>query len=503
MEKTTITRDTLLLTAVSLVLQGLSLILNLIVSKRLGTASMGVTALIFSFYSFAIVFANGNIFTSTSRFISEEIGKGSGGEGKIMRYALTIGLTLSFIVSASIFILAPYISESVLKSPKACFSIRVMAASLPLATLGACIKGYFHASRIVSLPCSADIIEFAAKFTVLLVLIFLFIPERMSVFTGISISILAGEIASSVYLSLAFLKKGPERSLAPAGIKNIKDYFMLILPIMCNGYIFAVLSSANDFLVPITLNQFSKSAETALSQYGIFEGFVMPIMFFPSVILQSLSLILVPEIAREKSAGNQKNVKRLIEKVFYIGFSWSVFIATLMLTFGSDLGKLFCEEEILGKSLMILCPVIPFIYLEIVLEGILKGLGKQNFCTLNSIAEYIFRISAVLICIPLIGYWGIIVSYFVSNILCNLTRIAKVLKTTSQKFDFCRYIFIPLLSAVISGKIALLADRYIPAELSFFSLFIVIVIGAAVFLLSEILLGKMLIEKPVHISSNF
>lgn len=491
MEKTTITRDTLLLTAVSLLLQGLSLILNLIVSKKLGTASMGVTALIFSFYSFVIVFANGNIFTSTSRFISEEIGKSTGGEGKIMQYAMTIGLILSFIVSASIFMLAPYISKSVLKNPEACFSIRIMASSLPLATLGACIKGYFHASRTVSLPCIADIIEFMTKFAVLLSLIFLFIPNRMSVFTGISISILAGEIVSSIYLSLAFLKKGPKRS-APAGTKNIKSYFVLILPIMCNGYIFAVLSSANDFLVPITLNQFSKSAEAALSQYGIFEGFVMPIMFFPSVILQSLSLILVPEIAREKSAGNQKNVRRLIEKVFYIGFSWSVFIAMLLLTFGKDLGKLFSEEEILGKSLMILCPVIPFIYLEIVLEGILKGLGKQNFCTLNSIAEYVLRISAVLIFIPLVGYWGIIVSYFVSNILCNLTRIAKVLKTTGQKFDFCRFVFIPLLSAAASGKVALLADRYIPAELSVFALFIILVIGAAVFLLSEILLAKML-----------
>ena len=41
--------------------------------------------------------------------------------------------------------------------------------------------------------------------------------------------------------------------------------------------------------------------------------------------------------------------------------------------------------------------------LEIVMEGILKGLGKKNFSTLNSLAEYIIRIACVVIFVKLYG----------------------------------------------------------------------------------------------------
>lgn len=36
---------------------------------------MGIASLIYSFYAFIITLSNGNVFTATSRFVSEEIGK--------------------------------------------------------------------------------------------------------------------------------------------------------------------------------------------------------------------------------------------------------------------------------------------------------------------------------------------------------------------------------------------------------------------------------------------
>ena len=92
-----------------------------------------------------------------------------------------------------------------------------------------------------------------------------------------------------------------------------------------------------------------------------------------------------------------------------------MFAASVMLLFllyGSQIGTLIGGDAFAGRMLRILAPVIPFIYLEIVLEGILRGMGKQNFSSVNYLAEYMIRISVLLICVPIFGFYGILASYY-------------------------------------------------------------------------------------------
>ena len=73
--KNSIKKDTIFLTCVQFVTQIISLILNVYINKNLGTENLGLMSLINAFFTFAIIISNGNIFVSSSRFISEEIGK--------------------------------------------------------------------------------------------------------------------------------------------------------------------------------------------------------------------------------------------------------------------------------------------------------------------------------------------------------------------------------------------------------------------------------------------
>ena len=95
----------------------------------------------------------------------------------------------------------------------------------------------------------------------------------------------------------------------------------------------------------------------------------------------------------------------------------------VFLLYGSQIGMLIGGDAFAGRMLRILAPVIPFIYLEIVLEGILRGMGRQNFSSVNYLAEYMIRISVLLICVPVFGFYGILASYYASNVIGNLVRL--------------------------------------------------------------------------------
>ena len=92
----------------------------------------------------------------------------------------------------------------------------------------------------------------------------------------------------------------------------------------------------------------------------------------------------------------QRLTKAVIQKTLQL----SIFIAAGLLLYGDLIGTLLDGGALAGYLIRLLAPVVPFVYLEIVLEALLKGMGQQSFSSLNYLAEYTIRIAIVLVCIP-------------------------------------------------------------------------------------------------------
>ncbi|GHU52414.1 hypothetical protein FACS1894132_02000 [Clostridia bacterium] len=246
----------------------------------------------------------------------------------------------------------------------------------------------------------------------------------MSVFLAFALSATISTTIECILMSIAFCKSTVKSEKA-ASI-SIRMFMKAAVPIALNSYIIALLSSTNDALIPLTLKQFGTTTQDALSKFGIFEAIVLPALFFPSVIVQCLSCILLPEITKASESGNDARVRHLTKNALQKTLYFALLVMVILLCFGQKIGFLLSGEKIAGEVITILSPVIPLIYLEIVLEGILRGLGKYSFSTFNYIAEYIVRISVLLVCVPLIGFYGLVLSYILSNIVGNISRIRTI-----------------------------------------------------------------------------
>ena len=147
--KNSIKKDTIFLTCVQFVTQIISLILNIYINKNLGTENLGLMSLINAFFTFAIIISNGNIFVSSSRFISEEIGKKDGNPGKIFAYSVLFSVILSTVSAFAVTLLSVPVSKSIIKDCNAEGAIKILAVSLPVAALSSCIKGYLmHTGKL-------------------------------------------------------------------------------------------------------------------------------------------------------------------------------------------------------------------------------------------------------------------------------------------------------------------------------------------------------------------
>ena len=449
----TMLKETAILSVNSIILQCFGLLLNVFLTRRLGAAAVGALSLMTSFYGLAAVLSGGSGFVAASRFLSEEIGSG-GDPRRMFRSVLSFCLILSSVSALLLCFLASPVSAHLSDAAVPAGTVRLLSVTLPLSAAAACFKGRCYAYHRVYIPAAAECIEFILRAGVMAFCTGFCIPAgKLSVLTAFAYSVLAGQGASLLFLAAVKL---PEQ--AAGGICKVQrvHFLRLILPIMGNACIVALLSTANDALVPLTLLQYGSSTEEALAQFGEFEAIIIPTLFFPSVVQCCMSALMVPALSKARAANDQRAVKRTTERVLEQTVSFSLFVVLILVLWGGRIGVWLGGEPFMGKILRIMAPVVPFIYLEIILEGILRGLGRQSFSTLNYLAEYTVRISVLLICVPMFGFYGIVMSYLACNLTGNAVRLFLVLHFGRVKPEWKRILLYPLIALFFSWQISML-----------------------------------------------
>ena len=473
MIKNKIVRDTVLLTAMQLFLDTSALLLNVFITRSLGTSAMGVLTLTGSFLGLAGMLSNGNAFLCTSRLVSEELGKPAGSPGGVLAHGIKLCLLLSTAVSAAVIVFAEPISRRFFSGGEMARWIKVLPLSLIAGAVSACFKGYFNACRRAGISAAGDICEFIVRSAVIVSATLAADSSSEGTVCGIMIgSIVAGNIFSLGFCLIAYTRtriKGTGSCTL-----NFRRYAAFAFPIMGGSVLTAVLSSTNDALIPICLRQNGDSAAEALSRFGVFEAIVIPTIFFPSVVLCSLSGIVVSESARAAAAGDSRRIKSLTERLTGRTFEYAVFAAAVLMRFGRPIGELLGGGELAGKMITVIAPVVPFIYMEIILESLIKGTGRQAFSSLNYLAEYIIRISAVLIFVPHLGFYGIVVSYYASNAAGNISRYIFLMRKTGMSFRPIRqfgapaaYVFMTMCAAELPFRLTGTGPSGLPSMAAF------------------------------------
>ena len=67
MNRNKIVKDTIFMTAVDFAMQGLALMLNVFITRKLGSAAVGAISLMGTFFCFTAIISSGNVYLCSSR----------------------------------------------------------------------------------------------------------------------------------------------------------------------------------------------------------------------------------------------------------------------------------------------------------------------------------------------------------------------------------------------------------------------------------------------------
>lgn len=210
---------------------------------------------------------------------------------------------------------------------------------------------------------------------------------------------------------------------------NIKNILNISLPATGSK----LIGNIGYFLEPIILTfvliKIGYNSDFIINEYGIINGYVMPLILLPSFFTMAISQALIPVISKSYSNKNihytQTKIKQAIKLSLLIGIP-----ATLIFTFIPNIPlKLIYNTNVGISYIKVLAPICILHYIQSPITSSLQAIGKANVAMKGTLYGMIIRTSILFIFSYLkIGLWGLIIAISSNIIFVTLYQIIKLNK---------------------------------------------------------------------------
>ena len=431
--------NTALLSASSILMQGIAMAFQVWLVGRIGSAGIGLYQLVLSVTGLCATFAISGIRFASTRLVAEELGlERHGGVRQAMGRCLAYGAFFGAAAAVILWELAEPIGFLWIGDARTVRSLRLAAVSMPCVSLCSSMSGYFTACGRVWKPTLIHLIEQLSG--IFLVAFFLGqVPagDIEKSCAAVTLGRVAADVLSLVLMALVYLlDRRRHYADTAAGGRLTARMLGIAVPLALSAYARSALTTLQHLLVPRGLRKAGYSANSALSGYGTIQGMVLPVIFFPSCILSAAAELIVPALTAAQVREDQKDIRRTVRELLRLSALFSLSVALFLYVCSDALGMLIYGSREAGHYIRILAPLIPIMYTDMSVDGCLKGLGQQVWSMGINILDALLGLLLTWQLLPryaLTAYLGIIYATELFNFALSLGRLMRVMRSSPSR----------------------------------------------------------------------
>ena len=430
--------NTSVLIITSLIFRGIDIYFTAYVAQKIGSEQIGIYQLVMSVYLFGITLATSGINLAVTRVISEELAlDNNGGVKKVMKRCLYMTLITSIFTSLIFWVNADFIVLHWLHNKVSKSVIYLFSLALPPIAMSSAISGYFAGVRRIYKNAIGQFIEHVAKVLVTACLISIFLPKGLDYACfALILGDLISEIISFSYIYIIFMfdKRKYNNSVEIASSSSYTHKLLRIsIPIAITSYIRSGLTTLKQLIIPSSLEKSGINCSESLSKYGIINGMALPIIMFPDILVKSFASLLIPEFARYHAKKDYKRTKQMTTLLLLGIFGASISLSIFLFIFSEKLGEIIYKDSSSGLYIKIFAPLATFIYVDTVIDSVLRGLDTQVGVMVTNIFDLLLSVSFIYFCVPKLGLVGYIISIYMSEILNFTMSLHQLIKIVYSK----------------------------------------------------------------------
>ncbi len=434
------------LSLAALLMRTVSVSFGAYVTDVIGAEGMGLYSLIMSLYTLGVTFATSGVQLATTRLVAEADARGDlGGARAALRTATRYALLFGSLASLVLFLGASFFGERLLGDVRTVPALRLLSLALVPVALSSVFSGYFTAVRRPSRSAAVSLLEQAVRIALTVFFLASLMPRGI---TYACLALVGGsaiaEIFSALSHGLLYFLDSRRLRRVKRGKPPLAALLHITLPTAAASYVRSGLVSAEHMLIPRALTGGGASREEALGAYGTLSGMSLPIALYPMAVLSAFAGLLVPEFAEGMARRDTVGNRRLAEKALTYTLWFSLAAGGVLAAFAAPLANAVYGYREAGYYLALLAPIIPIMYLDHVVDMMLKGLGRQVYAMGVNVVDSLGSILLVLLLLPRFGAVGYVYVILLAELFNFSMSLSGLYAVLPLRFPFLRGMLLPL-----------------------------------------------------------
>ncbi|MCL4520292.1 MAG: oligosaccharide flippase family protein [Firmicutes bacterium] len=425
---------TLTLTGAAITSRGLGMVYRVLLARFLGAEGLGLYQMIFPLFIALVTLS----VAGTPVAISQMVADDQVDPLPLLQRARMIVLSITIPVMIIIVFAARPIVLQLYHDPRFVPLLLILTPALLAIAFSSVLRGFFLGQQMMTVPSLAQVVEQIVRVIFLVVLLHFaadhLIQNRIAIATAL---IPIGEGISLLILAIGFYQwQRPARTLpetpsrpastpAPTVVSH-RAILRMSLPIMFSRLLGSLIGVIEAALIPRQLRRHGFSEIRAVAYFGKVTGMALPLILFPTALTVALSTNLIPAVAKAHARHDRQAIAGLIQESLSATAYLTVPVTAILLILGTALDDWVFHGNLQPTVFIPLTLGAFFLYFDIALAGILRGLGRTDIPLHNDLISTGAEVAMILAFASPEGLAAAIAVGFISSWWLNLRATARL-----------------------------------------------------------------------------
>lgn len=457
----------------------------------------------FQIYTLLLAVSSIGIPNAISKLVSERCALDDfRGAMRIFRVALVLFFCVGAFFSAVMFFGAEFIATTVLDTPLAKYTIKVLSPAIVFVSVSSVVRGFFAGQHNMKATNTSQVLEqFLKSLSTILIVMAMAGSKPEFMAAGATLATTLSTFLSCIYLFIFLAaNRGDIRSrisVAPAvkikgSTLSIAKMILYVSVPISLGSIVASLNRIVDIVTVVrgvkialadTIPDVTLLGEEAVRLSGILSKTDV-LVNLPLALNTAFATVLVPTVAGALAVKDYDTARQKISFSLLISAVIALACSVGYMVLASPILKMIYPNASDGALLFALvAPTVFFSAMSQTIYGSLQGMGKIFVPALSVLSGGIVKVilNLVLIPIPAINIYGAPIGSIACQGIAFFISFGVLRKNLPMKLPIGKYFLKPLLSAVLMGGSVIGAYRVLSFMGNTVAVMLSIAIGATIY----------------------
>ena len=276
--------------------------------------------------------------------------------------------------------------------------------------------------------------------------------DRTSGALGAGIAVLVSYILS---FSLAVITFFARKNKLARPATEFKPLILASTPVTAMRTVNSLAVSLVSVILPHRLIAAGFTESQAMTLFGAAAGQAVPLLFIPTTLIGSFTLVLIPEISENYYRGNGGALKTDVEKAIKFTSLLTCFFIPVFSVCGKQIGLMIFDNAECGEYLVASAFLMLFMGLSNITTSILNSIGCEVQALLFCVAGGTLMLASVWFLPAFTGIYALLIGFSFVYVITTVLNVMLLKKKCPEKPRVVKYVLSSVaitLPAVLLGK---------------------------------------------------